>query len=282
VGGNGKPYVSWFDFHDYAGASFPGSGSTTYLSRSDDGGASWAAGSPISNTTTYWWSVNSGGVAPNQGDYIALCGTPNAVLAGWGDGRDGDPNVYFSRLDLAYTAIAVSLADATAEPGKVSLVWQVADASGFTATVERSSDGVLWTPLATVLADGTGKVRFDDATVTTGRWGYRLRWTEGITSNTSSPAWVEVPALSFALRMTSPNPSKGPLEVSFSLPEAAPATLELVDVSGRALSRVEVGGFGVGTHAVDLAAGHRLASGVYLVRLTQGTRHTVLRATLIR
>ncbi|MFI5372303.1 MAG: PPC domain-containing protein, partial [Candidatus Eisenbacteria bacterium] len=51
VGGNGKPYVAWYDFHDYSGGAFPGSGSTTYLSRSDDGGTTWAAGSPVSGVT---------------------------------------------------------------------------------------------------------------------------------------------------------------------------------------------------------------------------------------
>jgi hypothetical protein len=281
VGGNGKPYVAWIDFHDHSGAAFPGTGATIYLSRSEDGGATWAGGSPVSDVTTYWWNVASN-IAPNQGDYIALFGAPNGVLAGWGDGRDGDPNVYFSNIDLAYTAIAVSLASATAVTGNASLVWQVADASGFSAVLERRGESGEWTALATLVADGTGRMTYDDAGVTAGRWGYRLRWSESGVTRTSEEAWVMVPSNAFALRFASPNPSTGPLHVSFTLADAAPATLELVDIGGRELARIDAGAWGAGTHVVDLAQGRRLPAGVYLVRLTQGTRHTVLRATIVR
>src|SRR5262249_35039538 len=39
VAGNGKPYVSWYDFHDDPASRGVGFGSNLYLSRSDDGGA---------------------------------------------------------------------------------------------------------------------------------------------------------------------------------------------------------------------------------------------------
>jgi Bacterial pre-peptidase C-terminal domain len=282
VGGNGKPYVAWYDFHDYGPAAFPGSGSTTYLSRSDDGGATWLAGSPVSSVTTYWSSVASN-IAPNQGDYICLVGTPTALLVGWADGRGGSPDVYFSNVDLAFVAVSVSLASAVAHPDRVDLTWQVSDKSSLSAVLERRSTTSGWNPIADLTADGSGHVTYSDLAVTPGRWGYRLTWTDNGTTNHSDEAWVEVPAtsVSFALRAASPNPSNGELKVSFTLPEAAPATLVLVDVSGRELSRIEVGSLGPGTHVADLASGRRLAAGLYLVRLTQGSRHTVLRASIV-
>lgn len=280
VGGNGKPYVAWYDFHDYGAGSFPGSGSTTYLSRSDDGGTTWAAGSPVSNVTTYWSNVASN-IAPNQGDYICLLGTPTALLVGWADGRGGSPDVYFSNVDLAFVAVSVSLANVTAQPGRVDLTWQVSDASTFSAALQRRSETGPWSEIATVTADGAGHITYQDLGVTPGRWGYRLQWTDNGTTQYSSETWVDVPGTSFALRAASANPSAGELKVAFTLPDATPATLVLVDVAGRELSRMEVGSFGPGTHVADLAAGRRLPAGVYLVRLTQGSNHTVLRASIL-
>jgi hypothetical protein len=280
VGGNGKPYVAWYDFHDYGAGKFPGSGSTTYLSRSDDGGVTWAAGSPVSNVTTYWSNVSSN-IAPNQGDYICLLGTPTGLLVGWADGRGGSPDVYFSNVDMAFVAVSVSLSSVTAQPGRVDLAWQVSDASTFSAALQRRSETGPWTPIANLMADGSGRITYDDASVTPGRWGYRLQWTDNGVTSYSSETWVDVPAASFALRSASPNPSAGELRVSFTLPDATPATLVLVDVAGRELSRMEVSSFGPGTHVADLAAGKRLPAGVYLVRLTQGSNRTVLRASIV-
>lgn len=85
--------------------------------------------------------------------------------------------------------------------------------------------------------------------------------------------------LAFALGGAWPNPARGSrFTVSFALPIAAPARLELLDVGGRLVVAREVGSLGVGRHAVDLAAGRRLAPGLYLVRLSQGRN---LRATRV-
>jgi hypothetical protein len=79
-----------------------------------------------------------------------------------------------------------------------------------------------------------------------------------------------------------PNPSIGKqLRVVFSLPDTAPARLELVDVSGRLLVQREVGSLGGGRHTVDLTAGEHMAPGLYLVRLTQGANVRVVRVTLL-
>jgi hypothetical protein len=122
---------------------------------------------------------------------------------------------------------------------------------------------------------------YTDASVTPGQWAYRLSWTDNGVASYSAEAWVNVPAASFALRAASPNPSAGALKVSFTLPDATPATLVLMDVAGREVTRMDVGSFGPGTHVADLAQGRRLAAGLYLVHLTQGGSSRVLRATVI-
>jgi len=68
-----------------------------------------------------------------------------------------------------------------------------------------------------------------------------------------------------------PNPIRaGEVTVHFALPDAAPASLDLLDVTGRRLAGREVGSLGAGRHTLDLAEGRRLAPGLYLIRLQQG------------
>ena len=85
----------------------------------------------------------------------------------------------------------------------------------------------------------------------------------------------------FALAEPRPNPSRvGAFALSFTLPTADPATLEVVDLGGRAWMTREVGALGAGTHELDLAAA-RLAPGMYFVRLTQGGRRMVRRVVVL-
>ena len=87
----------------------------------------------------------------------------------------------------------------------------------------------------------------------------------------------------FTLESVRPNPSRGEqLSVAFTLPAAAAARLELVDVSGRRVAGREVGALGPGRHAVAFGAGHRLEPGLYLVRLTQGANVRVTRVAVLR
>lgn len=73
------------------------------------------------------------------------------------------------------------------------------------------------------------------------------------------------------LRGAARNPSpRAPLDVVFTLPAAAPAELELLDVSGRRLQLVEVGVLGAGTHVVRLDAPAGRGAGVFWIRLAQG------------
>jgi hypothetical protein len=89
--------------------------------------------------------------------------------------------------------------------------------------------------------------------------------------------------LAFALDGAKPNPSRGErLTVAFTLPTAAPARVELLDVGGRRVMDREVGPLGAGRHALDLGAGRSLAPGLYLVRLRQGTNTRVVRVAVLR
>lgn len=97
---------------------------------------------------------------------------------------------------------------------------------------------------------------------------------------------AEVPngaSLAFALEGVQPNPSHGErLSVAFALPTAAPARLELVDVSGRRVVEREVGTLGAGRHTLDLGQGTSLAPGLYLVCLRQGANMRVTRVAVLK
>ncbi|MFI5371085.1 MAG: FG-GAP-like repeat-containing protein [Candidatus Eisenbacteria bacterium] len=89
-------------------------------------------------------------------------------------------------------------------------------------------------------------------------------------------------SVGFALSGVAPNPGRADrMVVAFSLESAAPAQLEVYDVSGRRVASQEVGGFGAGHHTLDLGRGQRLAAGLYMIRLTQAGRVATARAVVV-
>lgn len=74
------------------------------------------------------------------------------------------------------------------------------------------------------------------------------------------------------------NPTFGSLAVRVGLSGAAPATLEVFDVGGRAIVTREVGGLGPGRHTLRLG---RLPVGHYVVRLSQAGRRTSSRVAIL-
>lgn len=96
----------------------------------------------------------------------------------------------------------------------------------------------------------------------------------------SSPLAVGDSRTELVLYGAQPNPGRG-LKVSFSLHGAEPASLAVYDVTGREVTRREVGGLGAGPHVVTLEAPGALSAGVYLVYLIQGDRRVVARAVVV-
>jgi hypothetical protein len=78
-----------------------------------------------------------------------------------------------------------------------------------------------------------------------------------------------------------PNPTSRGMSVRFVLPVMGPATLELLDVTGRLIEHHEVGAFGAGSHVLELGRGAALHAGLYFVRLRQNGRSVYTKATVI-
>jgi hypothetical protein len=279
VSSAGNVYASWYDWRDGPG-SVCGGASMMYLSRSADG-ATWPEGSPVSDNFTSWTGVSSN-IAPNQGDYTSLFANQNSVYVCWSDGRNGDPDAFMAAPLLLFTPVLVSVSSTEVEPGLVRVTWYTADGNGFAASVYRRTDSGEWADLGPVSPDGTGRIVYEDRAITAGtRYHYRLGVVENGQESFLGEVMVEVPATStLAIEAIRPNPADREMWVSFSLPLSEPATLDVIDVSGRRVFEQVVSG--TGRHSLDLAAGKRLAPGVYLVRLTQAGKSVVMRASVVR
>ena len=155
---------------------------------------------------------------------------------------------------------------------------------GVSATVYRRSELIAWSPVASIAADGTGMFRFEDVDVRPGaRYGYRLGVRAGGAEEFYGETWITVPnAWSLALSQPAPNPATDRLAITFTLPSAAGARLEVIDVAGRMAGVREVGSLGAGQHVVTFTEAARWRPGIYLVRLTQGSRSLIARACIVR
>ena len=80
------------------------------------------------------------------------------------------------------------------------------------------------------------------------------------------------PTLALSLQSPDPNPTSGPLTITFTLPDAALAQLGVFDLSGRALETREVGQLGPGTHSVTLSGGGEHRAGLLWIRLRRADR----------
>jgi hypothetical protein len=220
-------------------------------------------------------------------------GAPGAAGSGaivaWQDNRSGDYDIYAQRVWAdGTTPVLLSFASFKVGADGITLTWFASGSESAVATVHRCSVGDEWMRIGEVTVDGTGYLRYaDPIDATTTRVGYKLGIVEAGIESFHGETWVDLPArgttLAFALEPVRPNPSSdGALTVRFTLPDAAAASLELLDVAGRRIAAREVGSLGAGRHALDLGKGRNLAPGLYLVRLTQGTDTRVTRAAVLR
>jgi len=203
------------------------------------------------------------------------------VIAIWQDGRsEAGFDIYAQRLPADPPVPAqASLARAEASADRVSLEWRLSEPVAEVA-IERSRDGEAWEELARVAPGSLGRVVYVDTDVRPGEsLGYRLAFVSDGTQVRTPPAWVDVPAVSLALRVLA-SPARGRLAVELSLPSDEPARLELVDVTGRQRRAVDVRGeAGLQRVELDLAD---IEPSVAWLRLRQRGESRTLRLAITR
>ncbi|OGF17370.1 MAG: hypothetical protein A2W00_15615 [Candidatus Eisenbacteria bacterium RBG_16_71_46] len=204
----------------------------------------------------------------------------------WQDDRSGDRDLHALRTVMdGPVPVALALLAAEATPGLAHLAWLASGGDpALEATLERRTPVTDWSPRATLLPDGSGRLAYEDRDVEPGgRYGYRLRVRERGVESLVGEAWVTIPAtLALALEGARPNPARGVLTVAFMLPDGAAAHLMLLDLAGRRIAALEVGSLGAGRHVAALGGEAPLAPGLYLVRLERGGVALTTRALVIR
>jgi hypothetical protein len=256
--GSGGAYAAW--------VQYPADGSNTIFGQhvSADG------------TLDPMWGQDGLPLAvPAQGS----CDNPSLAQDGFGGAvmayqrYDSEPYVRIYALRIQADGpvpTLLSLADYEAAPGHVMLRWQASNAASLSAKVERMVAGEAWATLGTPRLEGTDLLVYEDDSVTPGSYEYRLRYAEGSTERVSESVRIEVPeGAQLALEGFRPNPALESAAISFSLPDAHPASLQVHDVRGRVVYSREVGSMGPGSHLIRLDEAGKLASGIYWIRLSR-------------
>ncbi len=234
-------------------------------------------------------------------DGTALCTQPGAqnvpvivpdglsgAIVAWTDSRPVPrfqaPDIWATRTpDDIVVPVQVSLVNAAALPDRVVLAWQV-PTSGVSANVWRRTGNEAWTVIGTRVSGGDGRLTFEDRDVRPGgSYEYRLGLMQEGGEAFAGNARVTMPgAPGLSLAGARPNPAAGELALDFTLPDAAPATLELLDLAGRVLEARAVGDLGAGRHVVRMGAAATPRPGLYYIRLTRAGRSISARAAVLR
>ena len=183
----------------------------------------------------------------------------------------------------APTATDLALVGAEIVDGHPRMTWYSADGSSERMNLYRRVVPGDWAFVQQISTDGTGMLTYEDMSTQPGRsYEYRIGVMSGTTERMLGQVWVDVPAnLSFALRSLSGGAASGSLLFGVSLAASGPATLELIDVTGRRVASMELGSLGAGDHQVSLDA-RNASTGMYWARLSQAGKMITARVAMVR
>jgi hypothetical protein len=301
--GAGGAIITWQDYRN-------GTTPDIYAQRISAAGAGqWAVNGVAVCTAPYW----------QENPFIASDGAGGAIVA-WEDSRSYERDIYAQRISAAGTvrwpANGVPLCTATAEQYGPTIVSDGAGGAIVAWYDCRSDYGDIYAQR--VVASGAvdpawptdGRAislavlaQYYPTISTDGAGGAIVTWQDNRFSGYSDDiciyaqrvlangqlggdSWVSVPgeaAPAFALDPVRLNPMRGnSLTVRFTLPGETAASLEILDVAGRRIVTRVVGSPGAGQHTLDLGEGLRLAPGLYLVCLRQGTNVRMTRVVVLK
>ncbi len=270
----GQVFVDWFD---HRGDPL-GIGTDVYYSRSSNGSVSFLPSIKVNDGPPINWSNVSSNLTPNMGDYLALVADGCNVYANFADGRQGSPDSWLATINDCATPTLISLIQAQAQPDHVDLAWYAADGGDVLATVYRREVNNDWVALGDIRTDGSSRLSYRDVTVRAGgRYDYRIGVQNPGGMQFFGQVQIDVPVSTELSIQRVTNPVVGDLTVSFTLPRSDPATLQLIDVSGRAIQSIRATASGQAR-----LSGRGLTAGVYWIKLTQGSRSVMTRTVFIK
>jgi hypothetical protein len=174
----------------------------------------------------------------------------------------------------------VSLIEARAENRTVILRWVTSDLLAL-ATVERDVEGI-WTRIGRAISEDAGVRSIVDRDVSAGsRYRYRLRLESDDGVTYSEVADVTVPREALAIAAIEPNPSRGRFGIRLARPVTTNARVDLYDLAGRRVFRQDFA-VGIDTDRFRVSPSQPLATGLYLVRISEGGRQATARIAIVR
>ncbi len=304
VGADGMPYASWFDHRD----DLYGTRAHIYMSRSADGGVTWAANQRITDAQSNF-TTSGTNIAPNLGDYQAIGSSGTRIGAAWGDGR----STAVSGVDT-WSAGFPTTSDITTVPNDTTMTAAGTAAFGWTLlnanTVFGGTYTATWSvnrnwplPAAGLVNLAAGSSAFYSASLTvpdTAKAGVvhaclTLTTPGGVVVKTSCFAITVIPggalavgpSLSgFALAPAAPNPSITRARIAYSLPRAGAMSLAVYDLAGARVRTLVEGAQPAGPSAAIWdgrdASGSQVRAGAYFYRLEFEGRSLTQRMVMMR
>lgn len=285
VGSDGCPYVTWFDWRDDA---FTCAGrSHIYISRSGDGGATWAANERVSDVMSDWTSTFTN-IAPNQGDYSHMAAGARTVAWTWADVRNSDADAYTAKLFVDHDVTGCQ-SDTSVTPNTAfnahfdvenfnevfgnDYTWTLTDERGWTlpngnlSLAAGATGGVEPSVSVPDTASPGPNTICLNVTNSKGTITAQCCFQANVTGTTD----VGGGALAFGLRSVAPNPASGPARISFTLPSEGAVKLQVFGLQGERVRTLASGTWGAGLHTITWDGldenGHSVRPGTYFVRL---------------
>jgi hypothetical protein len=301
AGADGCPYVVWYDWRDATGNC--GGSSHLYVTRSTDGGTTWAANQRATSSATAWTTTLSN-IAPNQGDYVHTFTDSSAVQLAWADGRLGTADVFAATVENGFRLAGCPVGQLLVPGGTVPVGVQLSNLNPLFANTYyyRMTSTRAW-PLPApgtldVGAASAGTIALDIAVPDTAAPGevmlsLTVHDTKAVLRDSCrfmviSPELLAVgeTPLPFALRPVAPNPARGTARLEYSLPRAAALRLRIYGLRGEQVRSVVDGVRPAGLQSVVWDGrddrGVPVPSGAYYVRLEAGGESRTRRLVLIR
>ena len=227
-----------------------------------------------------WTSIATSTPAPRITNPIAFDPVRHQLLALFAS-LPGSATVDAWALAVGSLSVSVLAADRSADAIAIRL--RSVTAYGLGASLERREEGGSWRELGPLAFGIDGAAAFTDGDVHPGHdYHYRVSVVQGPTAWYSDEIFVPDPgSLRFALLGARPNPAVGTLQVTFTLPAAGPARLEVFDIHGRQRLSRDVGSMGPGIHAVRLNESVGWGPGLYYARLQRGGQTQSTRLVLL-
>lgn len=294
VDGSGVAYVFWYDRRETETlplTSYQGQWTDLYMSKSTDGGVTWAGGQRISDESSLY-NINIVAI-PNMGDYNTAVAAGCNTYATWSDERKSHTatsgvDCFVDRFNACVTPVRISELDAEAGHGFVDVTFNVfVDGLAKIQVFRASSRGGDYSPVSDEM-EGVGQKSFSfrDKTAQVGNeYWYKVGYQQGGSWTFSNPIRVKTPAAQFALHPALPNPSRGAMRIDYEIERSGRATLEIYNLNGQRIRSLVDGAVqaGVGSAAWDgrTQSGQSLPTGAYFARLTSGGKSLTQRLMLI-